>query len=158
MNNVLNDKNGNILNPKIPRYESRGIVVTLQNTQNISRGVSTVNFSNSNSDNEYFKLNTSTHKIEVLKDCTALISGNCFVDGAEGDGYCWGKIFINEYIQTSQLERIINRDYVNTSIPSKVVNLKSGSEVYMKLDYACSSGNPKIRAQADTTFLSVVKI
>ena len=56
MNNTLNDKNGNILNPKIPRYESRGIVATLQ------------------------------------------------------------------------------------------------------LDYASSSGNPKIRAQADTTFLSIVKI
>lgn len=158
MNNVLNDINGNILNPKIPRYESRGIVVTLQNTQNISQGVYLVNFSNSNSDNEYFKLNTSTHKIEVLKDCIALISGNCFVDGAGGDGYCWGEIFVNEYVQTSQLERIINRDYVNTSIPAKIINLKAGNEVYMKLDYASSVGNPKIRAQADTTFLSIVKI
>lgn len=158
MNNTLNDKNGNILNPKIPRYESRGIVVTLQNTQNISQGVYLVNFSNSNSDNEYFKLNNSTHKIEVLKDCMALISGNCFVDGAVGDGYCWAEIFVNEYVQTSQLERIINRDYVNTSVPAKIVNLKAGNEVYMKLDYASSDGNPKIRAQADTTFLSIVKI
>lgn len=158
MNNTLNDKNGNILNPKIPRYESRGIVATLQNAQNISRGVYTVNFSNSNSDNEYFKLNTSTHKIEVLKDCMALISGNCFIDGAGGDGYCWGEIFVNKYVQTSQLERIINRDYVNTSIPAKIVNLKVGNEVYMKMDYASSAGNPKIRAQADTTFLSIVKI
>lgn len=158
MNNVLNDINGNILNPKIPRYESRGLIATLQNTQNISQGVYLVNFSNSNSDNEYFKLNISTHKIEVLKDCIALISGNCFVDGAGGDGYCWGEIFVNEYVQTSQLERIINRDYVNTSIPAKIVNLKEGNEVYMKLDYASSAGNPKIRAQADTTFLSIVKI
>ena len=76
MNNTLNDKNGNILNPKIPRHESRGIVATLQNAQNISQGVYTVNFSNSNSDNEYVKLNTSTNNIEVLKYFIALISLN----------------------------------------------------------------------------------
>lgn len=158
MNECLKDKEGNIYNPKIPRYESNGIVTTLQSDQSISKGLYTVNFTNSNIDSSYFKLDDKTHKIEVMKDCHVLISGNCFVDGATGEGYCWGMIYVNDSIITSMLERIINRDYVNTSIPAKLVSLKKGDKISMKLDYTSSDGNPKIRAQTDTTFLSVAKI
>lgn len=137
--------------------EKSFIVVYLTANQAISQGVYDVKFARNTILGDCFEL-TNNGRIRVKKACNAIISGNCFVDGAGGDGYCWGEIFVNGYVQTSQLERIINRDYVNTSIPAKAVNLKENDEIYMRLDYACTIGNPVIRNQTDTTFLSVIKI
>lgn len=133
------------------------IVVYLTANQTISQGDYSVIFTRNTILGDYFEL-TNNGRIRVKKACNAIISGSCFVDGAGGDGYCWGKIFVNKYVQSSQLERIINRDYVNTSIPAKAVSLKENDEIYMKLEYACTVGNPVIRSQIDTTFLSVIKI
>lgn len=133
------------------------IVAYLGANQEISRGNNfEIKLETSDSLGDYFELTNKT--IKVLKDCTAIISGNVFVDKTAGDNYIWLKIHINNKAFSSMLTRIINRDYTTAGIPGKVVSLRAGDVISMKIDYTSDSGNPTIRPDHNTTFLSVVKI
>lgn len=159
-NSVLKDKDNKILNPKIPRYEKKDYMVAyLNSSQNIYHA-NNMTFLMATSDNSgnYFELDTTNHQIKVLKDCTALLSGSLFVDGSLGDNYIWAKLSVSGNNVTSNLARIINRDYVHCSIPTKVVSLKANDTIKMLIDYASESGNPSIRASHDCSFVSVVKV
>lgn len=133
------------------------IVAYLGANQEISRGDNFgIKLETSDSLGDYFELTNKT--IKVLKDCTAIISGNVFVDKTAGDNYIWLKIHINNKAFSSMLTRIINRDYTTAGIPGKAVSLRAGDVISMKIDYTSDSGNPTIRSDHNTTFLSVVKI
>lgn len=158
MNACLKNQNNDIFNPKIPRYESSYIVATLAKKQSLNNSLQLVKFDTSEEENGFFKLDVETNKIEVLKNCTGLLSGNIFVDGSSGDGYLWSHIRINSKDITSNLTRIINRDYVQCSVPVVIKKLNKGDIVDMSVDYATTGGNPSIRDSSDNTFLSIVKI
>lgn len=106
----------------------------------------------------YFELDSANHQIKVLKDCVAILGGAIFVDGTAGDNYIWAKIVVNNDNVTSNLARIINRDYTTCSIPSKAVSLKANDVIKMLIDYTSESGNPSVRSSHDCSFVSVVKI
>lgn len=152
------NNSGKILNPHIPRYESSYIVATLTKKQSLNNSLQLVKFDTAEEENDFFKLNVETNKIEVLKNCAALLSGNIFVDGSSGDGYVWSHIRINNKDITSNLTRIINRDYVQCSVPGVIKKLNKGDIVDMSIDYATTGGSPSIRDSSDNTFLSIVKI
>lgn len=161
MNECLIDQSNNsgkISNPHIPRYESSYIVATLAKKQLLNNSLQLVKFDTAEEENGFFKLDVETNKIEVLKNCTGLLSGNIFVDGSGGDGYVWSHIRINSKDITSNLTRIINRDYVQCSVPVVIKKLNKGDIVDMSVDYATTGGNPSIRNSSDNTFLSIVKI
>ena len=133
------------------------IVAYLSTNQDISRGNNFgIKLETSDSLGDYFELTNKT--IKVLKNCTAIISGNVFVDRTAGDNYIWLKININNKTVSGMLSRIINRDYTTAGIPGKAVSLKAGDIIDMKIDYTSDSGNPTIRPDHSVTFLSVVKI
>ena len=133
------------------------IVAYLSTNQEISRGNNFgIKLETSDSLGDYFELTNKT--IKVLKDCTAIISGNVFVDKTAGDNYIWLKININNKTVSAMLTRIINRDYTTAGIPGKAVSLKAGDIIDMKIDYTSDSGNPTIRSDHSVTFLSVAKI
>lgn len=159
-NSVLMDKDENILNPKIPRYEKKDYIVAyLDGNQSIYNGNNlTFLMAVAEKKGNYFELDTTNHQIKVLKNCVALLSGAIFVDGSLGDNYIWAKITLNGNNVTGKLSRIINRDYTTCSIPAKVVSLKANDVIQMKVDYTSPSGNPQIRASHDCSFVSVVKI
>lgn len=159
-NSVLMDKDENILNPKIPRYEKKDYIVAyLNENQVISQGNNyTFNMATAEKEGNCFELDSTNKQIKVLKDCVALLSGAIFVDGSLGDNYIWAKIALNGNNVTGKLSRIINRDYTTCSIPAKVVSLKANDVIQMKVDYTSPSGNPQIRASHDCSFVSVVKI
>lgn len=157
--NIENLKNVNneTINPKIPRYEEKNyIVLSLNAKQNISQGNYNVNFTTAENEGSTFEFDSS--KVKVLKDCKALISGNVFIDGSLGDGYIWGRIYVNDVEITNHLERIINRDFTQASIPAIAVDLKANDVINMKIDYGSTAGNPSIRNGKANTFLSVVEI
>lgn len=159
-NNILKDKLGNILNPKIPRYEKKDYIVGyLDSNQRIFKGDNLV-FAMATADiaGDSFELDIANKQIKVLKDCVAILSGALFVDGSLGDNYIWAKITVNGTSVTGNLSRIINRDYTTCSIPAKVISLKANDVIKMAVDYTSQSGNPVIRSSKDTSFLSVVKI
>ena len=118
----------------------------------------TFNINQSEIVGSYFEFDESNHCIKVLKDCVAILSGALFVDGTEGDDYVWARIKVNTATITSKLERIINHDFTNLSIPTIPVSLKKDDIIKMELDYTSSIGNPSIRSGKNTSFLSVVKI
>lgn len=135
------------------------IVGYLDSNQGISKGDNFV-FAMGQADvlGDCFELDATNKQIKVLKDCTAILSGNLFVDGSLGDAYIWGKINVNNKVITSELSRIINRDFTTCSIPTKAVSLKANDVINMTVDYGSDSGNPVIRSSKDTTFLSIVRI
>lgn len=159
-NSVLMDKDENILNPKIPRYEKKDYIVAyLNENQVISQSNNyTFNMAAAEKEGNCFELDSTNKQIKVLKDCVALLSGAIFVDGSLGDNYIWAKLSVNGNNVTSNLARIINRDYVHCSIPAKVVSLKANDTIKMLIDYTSESGNPSIRASHDCSFVSVVKV
>lgn len=118
----------------------------------------TFNINQSEIVGSYFEFDESNHCFKVLKDCVAILSGALFVDGTDGDNYVWGRIKVNTTTITSKLERIINRDFTNLSIPSTSVSLKKDDIIKMELDYTSSTGNPSIRSGKNTSFLSVTKV
>lgn len=160
MNEVLKDKNGAILNPIIPRYEKKDYIVAYLNENQIIHFGNNTTFLMATSDNSgnYFELDSTNHQIKVLKDCDAILSGAIFVDGSNGDNYIWAKITVSGNNITSNLARIINRDYTTCSIPAKVVTLKVNDTIKMVIDYTSESGNPSIRSSHDCSFVSVVKV
>ena len=159
---ALNDTNLNQIQTNIEKAintatEKAFINAYIENNQVISKGNNySINLKVSDSLGNYFELTNKT--IKVLKNCTAIISGNVFVDKTEGDNYIWLKININNKTFSSMLSRIINRDYTTAGIPGKAVSLKAGDIIDMKIDYTSDSGNPTIRPDHSVTFLSVVKI
>lgn len=160
---AVNDKSLNQLQTNIENAintvtEKKAFInAYIENNQEISRGDNfTINLETSDSLGDYFELTNKT--IKVLKDCTAIISGNVFVDATAGENYIYLKININNKKFSSMLTRIINRDYTTAGIPGKAVSLKAGDIIDMKIDYTSDSGNPTIRSSHDNTFLSVVKI
>nr|DAK84687.1 MAG TPA: tail collar fiber protein [Caudoviricetes sp.] len=157
---IVNAPSIRAVNDKIKKITTPiGIVVGLSSSQSISQGNNTVFFNTVFLTNgEVFSLDSSRHVVDVLEDCFAIISGGVFVDGSQGEGYVWARIKINDNIVTSSLERIINRDFTNSSIPSKFVSLKKGDKISMLVEYTSSSGIISIRSASDTTFLSIVKI
>lgn len=163
--NDINDQNENaVVNAKTTKdYVDNGsksyMVGYLSSTQNISKGDSfTFNMQESESLGDYFELDKSNKAIKVLKDCVAIISGSIFVDGSLGEGYVMSKLMINDSASVVTLERIMNKDYTVTSIPSKAVSLKKNDTLQIKVDYTSDSGNPSIRSAKNTSFLSVLKI
>ena len=159
-NSVLMDKDENILNPKIPRYEKKNYIVAyLNENQVISRGNNyTFNMATAEKEGNCFELDSTNKQIKVLKDCVALLSASTFVDKSTGEGYVHAKVFINGENVASNLTRIINRDYTVCSVPAKAISLKANDVIQMKIDYTSDSGNPQIRASNDCSFVSVVKI
>lgn len=157
---VVNAPSIRAVNEKIEEATfSTGIVVGLSDAQSISQGTNIVSLNATFLNNGIlFSLDSSEHVVNVLDNCFAIISGGAFVDGSEGEGYVWARIKINDNIVTSSLERIINRDYTNSPIPSKFVSLKKGDKISMLVEYTSSSGIISIRSASDTTFLSIVKI
>lgn len=159
---ALNDTNLNQIQTNIENAintatEKAFMNAYLNNNQVISKGNNyTINLMASDSLGNYFELTNKT--IKVLKNCTAIISGNVFVDKTAGDNYIWLKININNKTFSSMLTRIINRDYTTAGIPGKAVSLKAGDIIDMKIDYTSDSGNPTIRSDHSVTFLSVAKI
>lgn len=153
---LVNKKEKKIFNGKIPRYDSSFIVATLSKNQSIAAGANSIVFDSFELMGTYFKKNGS--KIEVLKDCCAYVSGNVFVDGTAGEGYVWSHIYVNSTEITNHLERIVTRDYTQTSIPAKPIDLKKGDLINMTVDYTSSSGVISLRNSKASTFLSVVKI
>lgn len=154
--------NGQIMQFDNPnkRYEMKNYIVAyLSENQSIyNNNNMTFLMTNAEKSGNYFELDSTNHKINVLKDCFALISGALFVDGSLGDNYIWAKISVNGNNVTGNLARIINRDYTTCSIPAKVVSLKAGDIIQMKIDYTSPSGNPTIRASHDCSFVSVLKV
>lgn len=159
-NCAIKDKDGNILNPKIPRYEKKDYIVAyLNSNQNIYHSNNmTFLMASAETFGNYFELDSANHQIKVLKDCVAILGGAIFVDGTAGDNYIWAKIVVNNDNVTSNLARIINRDYTTCSIPSKAVSLKANDVIKMLIDYTSESGNPSVRSSHDCSFVSVVKI
>lgn len=159
---ALNDTNLNKIQTNIENAintatEKAFMNAYLGNNQVISKGDNyVIDFMASDSLGNYFELTNKT--IKVLKNCTAIISGNVFVDKTAGDNYILSKIQINNKAFSSMLTRITNRDYTTAGIPGKAVSLKAGDVISMKIDYTSDSGNPTIRSDHDTTFLSVTKI
>lgn len=134
------------------------LIATLSNSQSINLGLQLVKFDTESKVGDCFKLNNKTNKIEVLQDCVVLLSGSIFVDGSNGDGYVWAHIRVNSENITSNLTRVINRDYTQCSIPTIATQLKINDVIDCHVDYSLAGGTPKIRVSNDNTFLSVVKI
>ena len=158
--NYLKGQAGNQLDPAIPRYEEKNYMVAyLNGNQSIYYANDLIfNMATADSEGDYFELDSTNHQIKVLKDCVAILSGALFVDGSLGDNYILAKIFVNDTQVTSNLARIINRDYTTCSIPAKVVSLKANDVIQMKVDYTSPSGNPSIRASHYSSFVSVAKL
>ncbi|MCI8459910.1 MAG: collagen-like protein [Bacilli bacterium] len=161
--NEITTRNKENLVGAINEINDKSYIITyLSKKQSISSGYNNVVFDSYEKEGNYFKFDKENSRLEVLEDCIALVSGSVFVDGSLGEGYVWSHIFINNLEKqveaTSHLERIINRDYTHTSIPTKAVKLKKGDIVSMRVDYACDQGIISLRNGSSNTFLSVVKI
>lgn len=156
-NNVLKDKLGKILNPKIPRYESAYAVAYLTSSQSLSNNPSQRLLVNAiDKTGELFELNNN--KIKALKDCVAIISGSLMVDGITGSGYVWAKLTLNDEIVDSNLARIFNADYVHCSIPTISATLKKGDTIGMIVEINGADGILTARSSKYATFISVAKI
>ena len=150
----------NEIDERLTSIEEKNYIVTyLSGNQSIYNATnSTFNMATADIKGDCFELDSTNHQIKVLKDCVAILSGALFVDGSNGDNYIWAKITVNGNNITSNLARIINRDYTTCSIPTKVVSLKENDIIKMLIDYTSESGNPSIRASHDCSFVSVVKV
>lgn len=163
---LANKKTKKIFNGNIPKYDneikeiktSSYIVGFLNANQPISHGSQKLMISKAEIEGDYFKLDTTNYQIEVLKDCVALISGTNFVDGSTSDAYIWSHITLNNVNITSKLERILNKDFTQCSIPTIAKKLEAGDKISMTVEYASANGMPSIRNSKDNSFLSVVKI
>lgn len=158
MNECLRDKNGNVYNPKVPRYESSYLIATISDKYSWSEGDYKLSLSRVyESVGNYFKLEEG--KIKVLKDCYAVVSGASFMDGSAGEGYIRAHIKKNgKYNISTNLERIINRDFTCNSIPAMPLSLKKGDFLELWIEYASNTGALYVRQGADNTFLSVAKL
>lgn len=154
---ILEDEYKNILNPKIPRYESAYAVAYLTTAQSLSNNPSQRLLIDAiDESGVIFELNNN--KIKILKDCTAIISGSIIVDGISGDGYVWAKLTVNDEITDSNLVRIFNMNYVQCSIPAMCVPLKAGDTIGMIVEISGADGILTARNSKYATFISVAKI
>lgn len=126
----------------------------LSSNQSITQGHNNVAFNKSEVHGDYFDF--KNNEIIVKKKCVAMLSGSAFVDGSTGDGYVWAKITVNGLQKNNHLERIINRDYTMTSLPSAPVQLNVGDIITMTVEYTSSNGS--LRSGAYVTFMAVTKI
>lgn len=153
MNEIKRVVNNNSL-----EAENSILLASVLESQSLNVGTQKLKIDTSEIVGNYFEFDNENNQIKVLKDCIALLSGSVFVDGSNGDGYVWAHIRVNSKNITSNLTRVINRDYTQCSIPTIATQLKTNDVIDCYVDYSIAGGTPKIRVSNDNTFLSVVKI
>ena len=158
MNDVLKDKDGNILNPKIPRYEKENVTFTIENTDEI-------NFTNSY---KKFPFDTTTNpnsKKFILQS-----------DGSVKIGKGISKILVSgstslSAINESQIRRfsifkndsIVNRTqmsynyYHSFSLSPKIIDVVEGDVISMQIS---GTNNPSGTASCgnEITFMTLQEV
>ncbi len=138
--------------------EASGITLVLSDRVSFSNGLYQIPFDIVEEvTGSTFEYDDKNHAVRVKEDCCALLSGAMFMDGSTGEGYCWTFIRVNGSNKTSNLERIINRDYTHNSVPAVFVSLKKNDVITMHTEYSSLVGNISVR-NGIVTFMSVVKI
>lgn len=158
MNDVLKDKDGNILNPKIPRYEKENVTFTIENTDEINFTNSYKKFpfdTTTNPNSKKFILQ-SDGSVKIGKGISKiLVSGSTSLSSVNESQLRRFSIFKNDSIVNRT--QMLYTSYQSFSLAPKIIDVVENDLISMQIS---GSSNPSGTASCgnEITFMTLQEV